>query len=53
MSYDTTVNDAIDPPAARISARKLSEARSLRIAAALSIAITLGALGLVAWVLLR
>jgi hypothetical protein len=53
MSYDTTVNDAIDPPEARIGVRPRSAARSWRLVATLSIAVLLGATMFCAWALLR
>lgn len=44
MSYDTTVNDAIDPPEARLPARRQRAARWWKWAAALSLAMVVAVL---------
>jgi hypothetical protein len=50
MSYDTTVNDALDPPDARVSPRR-SAARGWRIAVVAAIALALAAALLCRWLL--
>jgi hypothetical protein len=51
MSYDTTVNEALDPPEARIAARSNSARRWIMFVAGLTTVIA--GLAVVAWIWLR
>jgi len=53
MSYDTTLNDAIDPPASCLPARERAVSRKWIAIATMTIVCALAALLFVGWLLLR
>jgi hypothetical protein len=53
MSYDTTLNDAIDPPASCLPARERAISRTRIAMATMAIVVALASLLYCGWLLLR